>query len=105
MESFRWTDLVILIMINILRSSDENEVRLAERLNHLYDYAISDNKALDMAVVQKEVHSFWRTVRDNRQMTFNSQKKIKATAGVEGSHKGERKENRKRKRNNKEKKK
>ena len=35
MESFRWTDLSILIMINTLRSSDENKVKLAERLNNL----------------------------------------------------------------------
>ena len=35
MESFWWTDLPILIMINTLRSSDENESRLAERLTHI----------------------------------------------------------------------
>ena len=58
MESFRWTDLSILIMINTLRSSDENKVRLAEKLNNLYDSAISDDRVLDMAVVEKEVHSF-----------------------------------------------
>ena len=92
-------------MINTLRSSDENEVRLAKRLNHLYDSAISDDRVLDMAVVQKEVHSFWRTVRDNRQMTFSSQRKTKATMGVQGSQNEERKENRKRKRRNKENKK
>ena len=65
-----------------LRSFDENEVRLAERLNNLYDSAKSDNKVLDMAVVPKEVHDFGRTVRDNRQMTFNSQEKMKVTTGV-----------------------
>ena len=97
MESFRWTYLSILIMINTLRSSDENEERLAEWLNHLYDSAISDDRVLDMAVVQKEVHSFWRTVRDNRQMTFSSQNKTKATTGVQGSQNEERKENRKKK--------
>ena len=65
MESFRWTDLLILIMINTLRSSDENEGKLAERLNNLYDSAMSDNKVLDMDVVQKEVRDFWKTIKDN----------------------------------------
>ena len=111
-------------MINTLRSSDENEVRLAERLNNLYDSAMSDDKVLDMAMVQKEVHDFWKTIRSNQEMTFNSQKKknitrknnrkaspvdeiksgkleIKTCSGNQGSHDDGKKENRKRKRKSK----
>ena len=72
MESFRWTDLSILIMINTLRSSDKNEVKLAKRLNYLYDAAVSEHKVLDITSVQREVRCFWRTVKENRELTFKS---------------------------------
>ena len=105
MESFQWTNLSILIMINTLGSSDENEARLAERLNHLYNSAILNNRVLDMSFIQSEVHQFWKRVRESRQMTFNSQKETKALAGLQNSEKEESKENRKRKRKNMERKK
>ena len=55
MESFRWTDFLVLIMINTLRSSDKNEEKLAESLNHLYDVAESKKKVLDITMMQAEV--------------------------------------------------
>ena len=111
-------------MINTLRSSDENEVRLAKRLNSLYESTMSDNKVLDMAVVQKEVHDFWKTVKENREMTYNNQKnhhstrknnrkvspvneikseklEIKTCSGNQGLHGDEKRENRKKKRKSK----
>ena len=45
-------------MINTLRSSDKNEMKLAERLNNLYDATVSKNKVLDIASVQQEIRSF-----------------------------------------------
>ena len=59
MESFQWTDLPILIMINSLRSSDENEARLAERLTHIYNSSILSNTELDMSFVRGEISQFW----------------------------------------------
>ena len=70
MESFRWTDFSVLIIINTLRSSDKNKEKLAERLNHLYDAAENKNKVLDVATMQAEVRSFWRAVKENRELTF-----------------------------------
>ena len=58
MESFRWTDFSVLIMINTLQSSDKNEEKLAKRLNRLYDAAESENRALNIATMQQEVRSF-----------------------------------------------
>ena len=81
-----------------LRSSDQNEARLAERLNHLYNSAILNDKELDMSTIQSEVHQFWKRVCENRQMTFNSQKETKALVGIQNPEKEESKENRKRKR-------
>ena len=62
---------------------------------------MSDNKVLDMAVVQKEVRYFWKTIIENREMIFNNQKNKNTTSGSQGSRGGERKENRKRKRKKK----
>ena len=59
MESFWWTDFLVLIMINTLRSSDKNKEKLAKRLNHLYYVAESKKKVLDIATMQAEVRSFW----------------------------------------------
>ena len=59
MESFRWTDFSVLIMINTLRSSDKNKEKLAKRLNHLYDAAKSEKRVLDVTTMQAEVRSFW----------------------------------------------
>ena len=70
MESFPWTDFSVLVMINTLRSSDKNEEKLAERLNYLYDTAESENRVLDIATMQQEVRSFWRVVKENRELTF-----------------------------------
>ena len=103
MENFRLTNLSILIMINTLSSSDENEARLAERLNHLYNSAILNDKQLDMSTNQSEVNQFWERVCENRQMTFNSKKETKALVGLQNSEKEESKENRKRKNREKEK--
>ena len=70
MESFCWTDFCVLIMINTLQSSDKNEVKLAKRLNRLYDAAESGNRVLDIATMQQEVRSFWRVVKENSKLTF-----------------------------------
>ena len=70
MESFRCTDFCILIMINTLQSSDKNEEKLAKRLNRLYDSTESENRVLDIATMQQEVRSFWRTVKENRKLMF-----------------------------------
>ena len=55
MELFRIADLPILIMINSLRSSDENEARLAGRLTHIYNSSILSNKELDISFVRGEI--------------------------------------------------
>ena len=55
-----------------MRSSDKNKMKLAERLNNLYDAAMSENKVLDTASIQQEVKSFWRTIKENRELTFKS---------------------------------
>ena len=65
MESFRCTDFCFLIMINTLQSSDKNEEKLAKRLNNLYDTTMSENKVLDTASIQREVRSFWKSIKDN----------------------------------------
>ena len=78
MESFRWTNLSILIKINTLRSSDENEARLAKRLNHLYNSAILNNRTLDMSFVQSEINQFWKRVRENRQIMFSSREETES---------------------------
>ena len=70
MESFRWTDFSVLIMINTLQSSDKNEEKLAKRLNRLYDSAKSEKRVLDIAIMQQEVRSFWRTVKENWELMF-----------------------------------
>ena len=59
METFRWTDFSVLIMLNTLRASDKNEEKLAERLNQLYDAAESEDRVLDITTMQAEVRSFW----------------------------------------------
>ena len=57
-------------MINTLQSSDKNEEKLAKRLNRLYDSAESEKRVLDIAIMQQEVRSFWRTVKENRELMF-----------------------------------
>ena len=43
---------------------------MAERLNHLHDAAEAENRVLDIATMQQEVESFWRVVKENRELTF-----------------------------------
>ena len=59
MESFRWTNFSVLIMINTLRSSDKHKEKLAERLNHLYNAAKAEGRVLDITIMQAKVISFW----------------------------------------------
>ena len=103
MESFWWTDFSVLIMINTLRSSDKNKEKLAKRLNRLYDTAESENRVLDIATMQQEVRSFWRTVKENQELTFkgNRNQEGSGNQGCPGQNAGGQKENRKRKRKNK----
>ena len=65
LESFRWTDYSILIMINMLRSSDKIEEKLAERLNQLYDAAETENRVLNIATVQQYL-PYFSTVHWNK---------------------------------------
>ena len=55
LESFRWTDYSILIMINTLQSSEKHEEKLAERLNQLYDAAEAENRVFNIATMQQEI--------------------------------------------------
>ena len=73
MESFRVTDQPILIMINSLRSSDENEARLAGRLTNIYNSSILSNKQLDISVVRGEIVQFWAQICEARQLMSNSE--------------------------------
>ena len=62
-------------MINTLRSSDKHEEKLAERLNQLYDAAEAEDRVLDIATIQSEIKSFWRVVKENRELTFKGTNK------------------------------
>ena len=59
METFQWTDsdFSVLIMLNMLRASDKNEEKLAERLNQLHDATENEDRVLDIATMQAEVRS------------------------------------------------
>ena len=75
LESFRWTDYSILIMINTLQSSDKHDKKLAKRLNQLYDAAEAENRVLGIATVQQEIRSFWRVMKENWELTFKGTNK------------------------------
>ena len=70
METFRWTDFSVLIMLNTLRASDKNEEKLAERLNQIYNAAENEDRVLDITTMQAEVRSFWRSMKENCELTF-----------------------------------
>ena len=46
MWDFKWTDMQVLMIINSLNSSDENEAHLAERLTETYNSSILNKKSL-----------------------------------------------------------
>ena len=60
-------------MINSLRSSDQNEARLAGRLTNIYNSSILSNKQLDIAVVHGEIVQFWAQIREARQLMSSSE--------------------------------
>ena len=70
-----WTDYRILIMINTLQSSDKHEEKLAKRLNQLYDAAEAEDRVLDIATMQQDIRSFWRMVKENRELMFKGTNK------------------------------
>ena len=51
METSKWTDFLVLIFINTLRSSDKNEEKLAEHLNRMYDAAKKEGRVLEIATI------------------------------------------------------
>ena len=69
LEEFRCTNYSILIMINTLQSADKHKEKFTERLNQLYDAAEADGRVLDIATIQSEIRSFWRTIQ--RRVTSN----------------------------------
>ena len=97
MESFRIANLPILIMINSLRSSDENEARLAERLTHIYNSSILSNKELDMSFVPGEISQFWAQVQETRQLMSSSKDNMETDTKIQNQIKEEDKENKKKK--------
>ena len=91
MEMFKWTDFLVLIFINTLRSLDKNEEKLAERLNQLYNAAEKRGETLEIATMQAEVRSFWRNIKENCKMKRKEEKVTKevGTKETKEAKKGE----------------
>ena len=58
MWDFKWTDMQVLMIINSLNSSDENEAQLAERLTETYNSSILNNKVLEIPHIRKIITEF-----------------------------------------------
>ena len=93
MELFRVADLPILIMINSLRSSDENEARLASKLTNIYNSSILSNKHVDIAMVHGEIVQFWAKICEARQLMSSPEEIKEAIMEIQDPMKGENKEN------------
>ena len=87
----------ILIIINSLNSSDENEARLAERLTQIYNSSFLSNKELDMSYIHGEITQFWSNIRKTRQLMFNSEDNKEKDTKIQDKTKEEDKENKRKK--------
>ena len=64
------------------KGSDREEAKLAERLTLLYNTHYEAGTIMTLVSVQSEVKKFWRTIKENRELTY------KGTAKAGGNQSG-----------------
>ena len=74
METFNWTDFAVLIFIKTLISSNKNKEKLAEHLNRIYDATEKEKRTLEIVTKQSEVREFWKSVKENHELTWGKGK-------------------------------
>ena len=74
MRNFKWTDMQVLMVINSLDSSDEDESQLAEKITKVYNSANLNKEVHGMPMIRELVAGFWAPKREQKQTTFNQQK-------------------------------
>ena len=88
METFNWMDFAVLICIKTLRSNDKNKEKLAEPLNKMYNTVEREKRVLEIVTIQAEVRQFWRTVKENRKMTWGKGNKDGGKENPGGGNQG-----------------
>ena len=83
-----WMDFAVLICIKTLISNDKNEEKLTEHLNKMYDTKEKEKRVLEIVTIQAEVHQFWRTVKENREMTWGKGNKDDGKENPGGGNQG-----------------
>ena len=73
MWDFDWTDMQVLMVINSLNSSDENEACLAEKLTESI-LSILNKKVLEMPQIHKIISDLWGEIKERRQVMSSSGK-------------------------------
>ena len=68
MWDFDWKDMQVLMVINALNSSDEDEARLAEKLTESYNSSKVNKKVLEMPQIRKIISDFWAEVKERREV-------------------------------------
>ena len=77
MRNFKWTDMQVLMVIDTLNSSDEDESQLAEKLTEAYNSATLNKEILEMSQIRELVADFWARKREQKQTMFNQKKRKK----------------------------
>ena len=75
MRNFKWTDMQVLMVINSLDSSDEDESQLAEKLTEAYNSATLNKEILEMSQIREMIADFRAEKRERRQIMFTQKKK------------------------------